>query len=201
MSEVNENLVYLSPWDFKSYFTCRKILRHGTSGFTSHPRARCAADFIALKNSSPWPDSNTQPLVPVASTLFTTPPRRQGSGGIAPHIIIIIINWSLSGGVHHWLKSRSTREERKPVTRNNNNNIIRGATALTNLGRLSSSTHCYIYSQIKLCSHKCLCCVKFFNLSFTLFLFFCLQFSLSMYLSFIVLMSFIDLFSWYCVFK
>jgi hypothetical protein len=24
----------------------------------------------------------------------------------------------LSGGVHHWLKSRSTREERKPVTRN-----------------------------------------------------------------------------------
>jgi hypothetical protein len=37
---------------------------------------------------------------------------------------------SLSGGVHHWLKRRSTREERKPVTRydddddddNNNNN-------------------------------------------------------------------------------
>jgi hypothetical protein len=33
--------------------------------------------------------------------------------------------------VHHWLKSRSTREERKPVTRNddddddnNNNNIV-----------------------------------------------------------------------------
>jgi hypothetical protein len=24
--------------------------------------------------------------------------------------------WSLSGGVHHWLKGRSTREERKPVT-------------------------------------------------------------------------------------
>jgi hypothetical protein len=30
--------------------------------------------------------------------------------------------WSLSGGVHHWLKRRSTREEGKPVTRNNNNN-------------------------------------------------------------------------------
>jgi hypothetical protein len=39
----------------------------------------------------------------------------------------------MSGGVHHWLKSRSTREERKPVTRNdddddddddNNNNIL-----------------------------------------------------------------------------
>jgi hypothetical protein len=30
--------------------------------------------------------------------------------------------WRLSGGVHHWLKSRSTREERKPVSRNDNNN-------------------------------------------------------------------------------
>jgi hypothetical protein len=29
---------------------------------------------------------------------------------------------SLNGGVHHWLKGRSTREERKPVTRDNNNN-------------------------------------------------------------------------------
>jgi hypothetical protein len=29
---------------------------------------------------------------------------------------------SLSGGVHHWLKSRSTREERKPVTRNDDDN-------------------------------------------------------------------------------
>jgi hypothetical protein len=36
---------------------------------------------------------------------------------------------SLSGGVHHWLKGRSTREERKPVTRDDddddddNNNL------------------------------------------------------------------------------
>jgi hypothetical protein len=29
---------------------------------------------------------------------------------------------SLSGGVHHWPKRRSTREERKPVTRERNNN-------------------------------------------------------------------------------
>jgi hypothetical protein len=27
----------------------------GPSRFTSHPRGRCAADFIALKNPSPWP--------------------------------------------------------------------------------------------------------------------------------------------------
>jgi hypothetical protein len=44
-------------------------------------------------------------------------------------------------GVHHWLKSRSTREERKPVTRNdddnsnnnnnnNNNNIFPTKTAI-----------------------------------------------------------------------
>jgi hypothetical protein len=37
------------------------------------------------------------------------------------HIIRKVLQtetWSLSGGVHHWLKSRSTREERKPVTKN-----------------------------------------------------------------------------------
>jgi hypothetical protein len=28
----------------------------------------------------------------------------------------------MSVAVHHWLKRRSTREERKPVTRDNNNN-------------------------------------------------------------------------------
>jgi hypothetical protein len=41
------------------------------------------------------------------------------------HIIRKVLQaetWSLSGGVHHWLKRRSTREGRKPVTRNNNNN-------------------------------------------------------------------------------
>jgi hypothetical protein len=47
--------------------------------------------------------------------------------------------WSLSGGVHRWLKSRSTREERKPVTRNYKYNVslfpkIKGLiTAITNL--------------------------------------------------------------------
>jgi hypothetical protein len=33
-------------------------------------------NFIALKNPSPWPGSNSRPLVPVAGTLTTTPPRR-----------------------------------------------------------------------------------------------------------------------------
>jgi hypothetical protein len=50
----------------------------GPSHFTSHPRGRCAAGFITLKNPSPWLGSNPQPLGPVASTLTTTPPRQQG---------------------------------------------------------------------------------------------------------------------------
>jgi hypothetical protein len=48
----------------------------GPSRFTYHPRGRCAADFITLKNPSPWPDSNPQTLGLVASTLTSTPPRR-----------------------------------------------------------------------------------------------------------------------------
>jgi hypothetical protein len=53
MGEGNENLVYISPWDFKSSFAFRKILRRGTSGFTSHQKGRCAADFYrSLKSIS-----------------------------------------------------------------------------------------------------------------------------------------------------
>jgi hypothetical protein len=43
------------------------------------------------------------------------------------HIIRIVLQAetrSLSGGVHHWLKSRSTREERKPVIKDNDNNTF-----------------------------------------------------------------------------
>jgi hypothetical protein len=76
MDEGNENLVYLSPWDFKRSLTCRNILRHGISGFTSHPKRGVMRIFIALKNPSPWPGSNPRPLVPVATTLITTPPMR-----------------------------------------------------------------------------------------------------------------------------
>jgi hypothetical protein len=76
MGKGNENLVYSSPWDLKSSLTCRKILRHGTSGFDFHPKECVLRIFIALKNPSPWPGSNPQTLGPVASTLTTTPPRR-----------------------------------------------------------------------------------------------------------------------------
>jgi hypothetical protein len=77
MDEGNENLVYLPLWDFNRYLTWRKILRHGTSVFTSHPKEGVLHIFIALKNPSPWPGSNLWPLGPVASTLTITPPRRQ----------------------------------------------------------------------------------------------------------------------------
>jgi hypothetical protein len=60
----------------KGYLTYSKILRHGTSGFTSHPKEDVLRIFIALKIPSPGPGLNPRLLGPVASTLTTTPPRR-----------------------------------------------------------------------------------------------------------------------------
>jgi hypothetical protein len=76
MGEENENLVYPSLWDFERSLTCRKILRHGTSGFTSYLKEGVLWIIIALKNPLPCQDSNPRPLGPVTSTLTTTPPRR-----------------------------------------------------------------------------------------------------------------------------
>jgi hypothetical protein len=77
MGEGNVNLVCPSPWYFSRCLTCRKILRHGTSGCTSHLKEGVLRIFIALKNPSPWPGLNPRPLRPMASTLTTTPPRRR----------------------------------------------------------------------------------------------------------------------------
>jgi hypothetical protein len=55
---------------------CRKILRHGTSGFTSHPKEGVLRIFIAIKNPSPQSGLSLRPLGPVTSTLTATPPRR-----------------------------------------------------------------------------------------------------------------------------
>jgi hypothetical protein len=68
MSEGDENLVYPSPWDFKRSLTFRKILRHGTSGFTSSPKEGVLRNFIALKNPLLWPSSKPRPLCPVFIT-------------------------------------------------------------------------------------------------------------------------------------
>jgi hypothetical protein len=72
----SENFVYQYLKYLKGYLTCRKILRHGTSGFTSRPKEGVLLVFIALKNPSPRLGLNPRPLNPVASTLTTTPPRR-----------------------------------------------------------------------------------------------------------------------------
>jgi hypothetical protein len=49
IDEGNENLVSPSPWNFKGPLTCRKILKHGISGFTSYAMEGVLWIFIALK--------------------------------------------------------------------------------------------------------------------------------------------------------
>jgi hypothetical protein len=51
----NDNFVYSSLWDFKTFLHAVKSYDMGPSLFISYPRERCAANFIALKNPSPWP--------------------------------------------------------------------------------------------------------------------------------------------------
>jgi hypothetical protein len=60
----------------KVIFTCRKILRHGASGFTSTPKEGVLRIFIALNYLSPRPGLTPRTLRPVASTLTTRPPRQ-----------------------------------------------------------------------------------------------------------------------------
>jgi hypothetical protein len=72
----SENFAYQYLKYLKGPLTCRKILRHGTSGFTSHPKQGVLRIFIALKSPLPWAGLNPRPLGSVASTLTTTPPRR-----------------------------------------------------------------------------------------------------------------------------
>jgi hypothetical protein len=69
--------VWILPTQYLRYLkgplTCRKILQHGTSGFTSHPKESVLQIFIALKNPSPRPGLNPWPLGPVASTPLRRP--------------------------------------------------------------------------------------------------------------------------------
>jgi hypothetical protein len=71
----SENFAYLKY--LKGSLTCRKILRHGTYGFTSHPKEGVLRIFIVCKNTSPRLGLNPRPLGPVASSLTITPPRRR----------------------------------------------------------------------------------------------------------------------------
>jgi hypothetical protein len=71
----SENFAYEYLRYVNGYLTCRKILRHGASGFTSHPKEGVLRIFIALKNPPSWPGLSPRPFDRVASTLTTTPPR------------------------------------------------------------------------------------------------------------------------------
>jgi hypothetical protein len=72
----NDNFVYSSLWDFKSSFTSRKILRHGTFPlYFPSERKVCCGFLSPLKIHRLGRGLNPQPLGPVASTLTTTPPR------------------------------------------------------------------------------------------------------------------------------
>jgi hypothetical protein len=102
MDEGNENLVCPSLWDFKRSFTYPKILRHGTSGFTSHPKEGVLRIFIALKNPSPWPGLNPRPLGPVANTLTTFARSTYSEDSVQHlcHIHSLAVLWSSSQADH-----------------------------------------------------------------------------------------------------
>jgi hypothetical protein len=69
--------VYSSLWNFKSCFTCRKILRHGTFLLYFPFARKVFCVFLSpLKIHHLGRVLNLQPLGPVASTLTTTPPRK-----------------------------------------------------------------------------------------------------------------------------
>jgi hypothetical protein len=72
------NFVSSSLWDFKSSFTCRKILRHGTF-LLYFPSGRkvCCGFLSPLKIHRLFRVLNPQSLGPVSSALTTTPPRRR----------------------------------------------------------------------------------------------------------------------------
>jgi hypothetical protein len=81
MGEGNYNLVYSSLWDFKLPITCRKNLTTWDLPALLPIREEGVLRiFIALKNPSPFPGSNPQPLGAVASILTTTPLRRLPRG-------------------------------------------------------------------------------------------------------------------------
>jgi hypothetical protein len=66
-----------SLWDFKSSFTCPKILRHGTFPLYFPSERKVCCGFVSpLKIHRLGRVLNRQPLGTVASTLTTTPPRR-----------------------------------------------------------------------------------------------------------------------------
>jgi hypothetical protein len=106
MNEVEMRILSIHPCGISRVILhAVKSYDMGLSGFNSHPRGRCTADSIALKNPSPWPGSNPQPLGPVASTLTTTPPRRScRQYNVRENLSLVLIK-------HHAKKTYGRMEE------------------------------------------------------------------------------------------
>jgi hypothetical protein len=62
----------------RNLLTCRKILRHGTDGFTSLRRKSSYGFLSSLKLCRPRPGLNLRTLGPVARTIATRPPTTTG---------------------------------------------------------------------------------------------------------------------------
>jgi hypothetical protein len=75
---MNLALRSIPVYTSQDIFTCSKISRHGTSGFTTPQKEGVLRIFIAFKNPLLLPGLNPRTLVPVASTLTITPPTRRG---------------------------------------------------------------------------------------------------------------------------
>jgi hypothetical protein len=84
-------------WYVNGFLTCRKILRHVTSGFTSPPKEG------VLRILSPWPGLNLRSLGPVASTLNTTPPRRPYEL-FTVRELLALLQWLLCSSSHRTSK-------------------------------------------------------------------------------------------------
>jgi hypothetical protein len=97
MGERNENLALrsVSVHTCKWFPTCRKILEHRASSFTSPPKESVLRIFIALKNLSSRLVLNPRSLGPMLSTLTVTSSRvwtglfccRRGSYGIIGNMV------------------------------------------------------------------------------------------------------------------
>jgi hypothetical protein len=75
-SEEIVNFVYQVSRSY-SYgsLSCRKILRHGTDGFTSPPKEVVLRILSPLEIHRPRPGLNLRTLGPMVSTVITRPPR------------------------------------------------------------------------------------------------------------------------------
>jgi hypothetical protein len=77
MGEGNENLVYPSAWDFKSSFTCRKILRHGTFRLYFPSERKVCCGFLSPLKIHLLDRVRTRKLWVQWQTLTTAPARRR----------------------------------------------------------------------------------------------------------------------------